>query len=94
MSAVIVVVDTPWFTTTDPDGSFRIADVPAGEYRLHVFHERATASQLSELSRNITVPSTGSIKLTISENGYVSTPHLNKHNQPYAKSDDTYQLLK
>ena len=37
MSAVIVVLDTPWFAVSDVQGAFRIAGVPPGEYRLQVF---------------------------------------------------------
>src|SRR5215472_18151839 len=55
MSAVIVVLDTPWFAVTGAKGTFRIADVPPGEYRLRLFHERALADVLSKLQRGITV---------------------------------------
>jgi plastocyanin len=39
MRAVIVVSPTPYFATTDSKGSFRIVDVPAGEYRIRTFNE-------------------------------------------------------
>ncbi len=39
MSAIIIVLDTPYYSTTKKDGTFRIENVPAGDYRLHVFHE-------------------------------------------------------
>jgi plastocyanin len=94
MSAVIVVVDTPWFATTSPDGSFRIPDVPAGEYRLRIFHERASPTEIANQERVITVPLSTPLKLVVSESGYVITPHLNKHGQPYGKSDDSYGVLK
>src|SRR5690348_13104899 len=41
MSAVIVVLKTPYFAVSDRNGAFEVAGVPAGEYQLHVFHERA-----------------------------------------------------
>ena len=41
MSAVIVVLKSPYFATSAKNGGFEIANVPAGSYRLHVFHERA-----------------------------------------------------
>ena len=41
MSAVIVVLNTPYFATTDRSGRFKIK-APPGDYELHVFHERAT----------------------------------------------------
>ncbi len=45
MAAYIVVVDTPWFQQVELDPStsaadFRIADVPAGDYRLTVWHKK------------------------------------------------------
>ena len=39
MRAYILVLETPYFTTTDKTGYFDIADVPDGEYTLHVWQE-------------------------------------------------------
>ena len=96
MSAVIVVVDTPWYTTTRQDGSFRINDVPPGEYRVHVFHERATADELNGLARAVTIDA-GEVNagtIAISETGYLPAPHLNKHGRPYAPGADTYKVMR
>ncbi len=38
MVAWIVVSDTPWFGVAGEDGKVRVADVPAGSYRLRVWH--------------------------------------------------------
>jgi plastocyanin len=84
MSAVIVVLTTPYFATTGKDGSFRI-DAPPGEYELHVFHERATEATLNSLARRIVVAE-GSQELppiVISEAGYVAGPHKNKFGKDY-----------
>lgn len=40
MEAFIVVLDTPYFATTDKDGSYELTDVPAGDYTVKVWHER------------------------------------------------------
>jgi plastocyanin len=40
MLAYILVVDTPWFAQTDATGRARLADLPAGRYRLVVWHPR------------------------------------------------------
>ena len=61
MSAVIAVLATPYFATTQRDGSFSIPNVPPGEYELSVFHERATEATLHALDRRITVPQSGLI---------------------------------
>jgi plastocyanin len=42
MLAYILVVDTPWFTQTDKEGRAALADLPAGSYRLVVWHPRIT----------------------------------------------------
>jgi hypothetical protein len=39
MSAWVRVFDHPYFAVTDEDGNFDIKDVPAGNYRLMVWHE-------------------------------------------------------
>ena len=55
MSAVIVVLQTPYFAISKRDGTFTIPDVPQGDYDLHVFHERATDASLRALNRHITI---------------------------------------
>ncbi len=38
MVAWVVVVDTPYWARSDPAGATTLADVPAGSYRLRVWH--------------------------------------------------------
>ncbi len=38
MSAFVVVVDTPWFTTADEEGSFAVDDLPPGRYTVRAWH--------------------------------------------------------
>ena len=85
MSAVIVVMNTPYHTQTDASGRFRIDGVPAGEYQLRVWHERAPEATLNALERRITVEqSAPSLPvLRISESGYLEIPHKNKHGVDY-----------
>ncbi len=40
MEAYILVVDTPYFAKTGPDGKARIANVPEGSYRIRYWHPR------------------------------------------------------
>ena len=40
MRAYLGVLDHPYFAVTPSDGSFRLGDVPAGDYTLAVWHER------------------------------------------------------
>jgi plastocyanin len=91
MSAVIVVVDTPYFAVTQKDGTFRMADVAPGEYRLHVFHERATETALRPLDRMVSVGADPVLltAISISESGFLAVPHTNKYGHEYhAPPDD------
>ncbi len=94
MNAVIVVIASPYFATTRPDGTFKIGDVPQGEYNLTVFHERASEAALAQLNRKITVGPDGVSlpDIVISEAGYLSIPHKNKygHDYPPDSGDPAY----
>lgn len=92
MSAVIAVVPTPWFAVTNAEGLFRIDDLPPGDYRLHVFHERALPQSLAALARTLELGPEGADLgvLRVSESGYVPTPHKNKHGQDYPPQTDDH----
>ena len=85
MSAIIAVVDTPWYVVTADNGQFHIDDVPPGEYELHIFHERALPQNLQFLERVIAIPDSGLTLplISISETGYIPAPHPDKHGKPY-----------
>ena len=91
MSAIIAVLNAPWFAVTDTKGEFNIRDVPAGGYRLQFFHERATAATLDSLRRKIEIGDTpftlGTID--ISESGYLPIPHKNKYGRDYPPAGDS-----
>lgn len=55
MSAEVVALNTPHFALTARDGSFQIPDVPAGVYRLEIWHELATQEELNSLSREVEI---------------------------------------
>ena len=40
MNAWLFVTDTPYTAITDAEGNFKLPDLPAGEYKLAVWHER------------------------------------------------------
>jgi plastocyanin len=91
MSAVIAVLDTPWFGVSDGPGEFEMRDVPPGNYTLHVFHERASDETLNALVRRVTVESRAPVVLppiTISETGYIPAPHKNMWNKDYPPEID------
>lgn len=91
MSAVIAVLDTPWFAVTTSAGDFLMHDVPPGNYTLHIFHERATEETLTALERPVTVERTAPRVLEpikISETGYIPAPHKNKWDRDYPPQID------
>ncbi len=90
MSAVIVVLKSPYFAASDKDGGFEIPSVPPGTYRLHVFHERATEQTLTALKRTVEI-SDGQVQLptiSVSESGYLQLPHKNKYGNEYPPESD------
>lgn len=85
MSAIIAVLATPWYALTPASGKFSFDNVPAGDYQLHLFYERAVPENLKALERRITVPDEGLALplISISETGFIPSPHLNKYGQEY-----------
>jgi hypothetical protein len=90
MSALIAVLDTPYFATTSHEGAFSIASVPPGRYQMHLFHERTLPKVLDSLARVIAVrDSTLNMdEIEISEAGYLPTLHNNKYGRPYPAEPD------
>jgi plastocyanin len=59
MHCVILVLENPYYASVDAQGRFKIANVPAGAYKLRAWHERLP-SQVKE----ITVPVDGEVQAT------------------------------
>jgi plastocyanin len=86
MSAVIAVLNTPWFAVSSALGAYEIRGVPPGDYQLHIFHERATEDTLNSLVRRITVGEASPqvlASIDISETGYIPAPHKDKYGKEY-----------
>jgi plastocyanin len=90
MSAVIVVLNTPYFEATPKNGNFQLNNIPPGEYTMRFFHERATQATLDALTRRVTVTdgSTTLPAIGISESGYIVIPHHNKYGHDYTEPPD------
>ena len=94
MSAIIAVLNTPWYAVTQASGKYVIGGVPPGEYQLRIFHERAMPENLKFLERRITVGESGLTLplISITETGFIPAPHLNKYGKDYPPlaNDGTY----
>lgn len=82
MSAVIQVLDTPYFAFADANGNYSIANVPPGRYRLVAWNEQGgeTESPVDVTSGGAV---TGQVALTIDSRNYRAMQHLNKLGKPY-----------
>jgi hypothetical protein len=85
MSAVIVVLKSPYFSVSNKNGELQMTGVQAGSYRMHVFHERATERTLEALTRNIEISEERAQlpSISVSESGYLQLPHQNKYGKEY-----------
>lgn len=82
MAAVVYVMPNRWYAQPGGDGSFSISSVPPGDYRLHVWHERAPA----EVVKNLTVTAQGpggDVLVTLDARGFKYQAHKNKYGRDY-----------
>jgi plastocyanin len=79
MTALIVVVPTPFVTLTDAAGRYSL-DLPPGRYRLTALSDRAAAvtAEVTSLAGAVTAS-----ELQLDESRFVSVAHKNKHGQDY-----------
>lgn len=54
MSCVVLVLENPYFSATNPKGEYRISGIPAGTYKVKAWHER-----LPGQTREIVIPEEG-----------------------------------
>jgi plastocyanin len=91
MSAVIVVLKSPYFCVSTKNGDLHMTGVPTGSYRMHVFHERATEQTLAALTKTVDI-SDERVELppiSVSESGYLQLPHQNKYGKDYPSDIDS-----
>ena len=81
MVAYVVLTQNRYYAQPGVDGSFAIENVPAGQYRLHVWHERIAA----EIVKDVTVGAAGvaDIQVALDARGYKWRAHKNKDGQEY-----------
>ena len=79
MSALILVVPTPYVAITGADGRF-VLDLPAGRYRLTAVSERATPVSIEVTAES---GATQAEPLTLDETAWVAVRHKNKFGKDY-----------
>ena len=87
MSAAVVVLTTPYFAVTGTDGAYSIAHVRPGTYKLQVWYELASESELAASAQELAVGphDTPAPAITLhSSDG--RKEHLNKYGEPYPAS--------
>jgi hypothetical protein len=82
MSAVVIALDTPFYSAADPQGTFHVQDVPDGDYNLHVWVEGQPQNSLDQQTKRVRisgdVAALGDIRA-----GSAKEQHLNKFGRPY-----------
>jgi hypothetical protein len=82
MSAVVIALDTPFYGIADPHGTFRIQDVPDGDYNLQIWVEGQPQNSLDEQTRPVhisgAVAELGDIRAATA-----NQRHLNMFGRPY-----------
>jgi plastocyanin len=88
MVAYVLVLDTPFFASPAPDGTFRLTGLPEGEGTLRVWQERC-----DPWSVEVRVPAAGLVDVRIEITHRRLPPHLDKFGKPYreTRSDRSYR---
>ena len=82
MVAYVLVMENRYYAQPGSDGSFAIDNLPAGRYRLHVWHERIP----SEVIRDVSAADGGgqpNLQIALNARGYKWEPHRNKYGRNY-----------
>jgi plastocyanin len=87
MTAFVIALNTPHFTQAGDDGRFTLENVPPGQYKLHVWHDRT-----SEIVDQLTVPARGvrGLRKELDARGYKYVQHKDKFGKVYTSGGDRY----
>jgi plastocyanin len=83
MSAAVVAVPSPYFAVTSNDGSFKIAHLPKGHYRMAFWYELSSAAELDSLKREMDIDSDPADVNIDVHSSDIPAAHLNKYGQQY-----------
>ena len=87
MTAFVIALKTPYFTQAGADGRYSLANIPPGQYKLNVWHDRA-----SLVTKDVTVPASGlaNLRTELDARGYKFVQHKNKFGQVYTSTGERY----
>lgn len=87
MTAFVVVVSTSHYTQAGADARWKIANVPAGKWELHVWHERAP-----EVTQDVEVAAAGlpNVDITLDARGFKQVAHKDKMGKDYTATGIRY----
>lgn len=80
MVAYVLVTETPFSTTPEVDGNFRLTGLPAGPGTLTVWHERSKPHR-----QQISIPASGPLEVRLEVSKPRVPRHSNKFGKPYAR---------
>lgn len=84
MSAIVISLDTPYYSLADKSGRFKIPDVAPGEYMVQVWAEGLNTEEMQRLSRHVAVikdmVDLGTLEIPSLEN---LAQHKNKYGRDY-----------
>ena len=86
MSAVVIVLDSPFFAVTNQSGAFSIDSVPPGPYRLLAWHERAKSENTQPREVSIAADSALLEPIRLIVGSQLMPPHKNKYGRDYDPS--------
>ena len=84
MSAVVIALDTPYYSISSAKGEVLIPDVPVGKYSLHLWYETALPETLKTLTRDINVTEASSTLGVLQVPAErLASAHKNKYGMDY-----------
>jgi plastocyanin len=84
MSAAVVAVPTPYFTVTSADGSFQIGHLSPGRYRMSVWYEQSSPTELDSVTRDLDIHDAMAPVQIDLHSSDVAAAHLNKYGHEYS----------
>ena len=86
MNAIVISLDTPYYSLADSYGSVRIANVRSGEYLLQIWAEGLNRDEMGKLSRRVIV---GEDPVQLGLIQVPSTESLTQHKNKYGRDYDS-----